>query len=91
MNPPQLPQVSHPKATLNRVAKAARLVSWIDNSGMFMCPDVEVIASIGPELWEMIAAQAVEETPSTQTVSMVVGMYAEREIAAINKAAEAER
>jgi len=58
--------------------KALRLVEFIDESGLFVSPNVNLVANLGPEGWDMIAAEAGERVPSEQTVAMIVGIYAQR-------------
>jgi hypothetical protein len=75
-----LEAVAHPKATANRVAKAIRIVAFLETSDWLatVCP--ESVAALGPAAWEAFAAEFDETVPSAETIATVVGVIAGRQI-----------
>ncbi|HUW00887.1 MAG TPA: hypothetical protein VMW08_00920 [Acidimicrobiales bacterium] len=76
----KLEQVSHPKAQANRVAKAIRIVAFLETSDFLstVCP--ESVAALGPAAWEAFAAEFDETVPSVETIAVVIGVVAGRAI-----------
>lgn len=84
----------HPLATHNRLAKAARIVAFMDaNPRLFATTDIETVAEFGQETWLLINRCMGEPrgTVSPLTVTTVLGMlYARQAIeGGVTAAAEA--
>lgn len=75
-----LEQVAHPKATANRLAKAIRLVAFLETSDWLVKMDPEVLGAVGPAFWTAFADEHNEQAPSVETIAMIVGIVAGRQM-----------
>lgn len=73
-----LDQVAHPKATENRIAKAVRLVAFLETSGWVAAVTPEAIGALGPDAWKAFADEFGETVPGVETIAMVIGIVAGR-------------
>lgn len=73
----------HPVAVRNRIAKARRIVDFINaNPTVFRRMTSSVAAAMNTEFWEMVN-EAMGETrpPSALTIATVLGILAGQEVA----------
>lgn len=75
-----LEQVAHPKATANRLAKAVRFVAFLETSDWLAKLDPEVLGALGPAAWAAMADDFNEEVPSVETIAMMIGVVAGRQM-----------
>jgi len=74
-------EIPHPRATRNRLAKATRLLAFLDTEDLFAgSVNAETLSELGTAGWAMIADAAGEDVPSVEMVAMLIGLVAGREV-----------